>query len=365
MAEERDASQKTEEPTQKRLDDARKKGQGAYSREVLNWLMMLAVAIIVMTLAPGAMGSLGNALRPFLERPHAMSLAAPDSVSGMGATAFAVLRPIAVPLGLLAAAAIAGNFVQRGVRFDAEQLKPKLENISLPQGVKRLFSMRAVVEFTKNLMKIVIVGVVAALTVMPELDSIERLISMSTIDTAHTLQQIVTRLLIGTLAALTAIAALDYFYQRLAFMKQMRMSREELKEEFRQTEGDPQIKLRIRQLRQERARRRMMAAVPTADVVITNPTHYAVALKYDEAVAMAPILVAKGADAVALRIRAVAKENEVPIIENPPLARALYALDLDAEIPGEHYRAVAEIIGYVWRLKGRMGKNSGRAPGAP
>jgi flagellar biosynthesis protein FlhB len=161
--------------------------------------------------------------------------------------------------------------------------------------------------------------------------------------------------MLGALVLVALLALLDYGYQRLSFMRQMRMSKQELKEEHKQAEGDPAVKARLRQIRMERARRRMMAAVPTASVVVTNPTHYAVALKYEMGSKGAPRLVAKGADLIAKRIREIAEENDVPLVENPPLARALYAsVELDHEIPPEHYRAVAEIISYVFRIKGKF-----------
>ena len=162
-------------------------------------------------------------------------------------------------------------------------------------------------------------------------------------------------LIFATVAVMTAIAALDYLYQRHAFIKQMKMTKQEVKDEHKQSEGDPIIKSRIRRLRLERARQRMMAAVPRADVVITNPTHYAVALEYKMEEMPSPKLIAKGIDELAQRIREVAEENDIPVVENPPLARALYsAVDLDEEIPPEHYKAVAEVIGYVMRLKGKL-----------
>jgi flagellar biosynthetic protein FlhB len=348
-------SQKTEEPTQKRLDDARKRGQVIHSREVASWLMLTTVAIIVVALAPGIMSDLGKALLPFIERPHTLSVGSGGSIEGPGLALVSLLKPMAVPFGLLMVAALASGFMQHGFVLSSESLKPSFEKISLRKGFERQFSSRAFAEFTKSLLKLLVVAGVAMMAVWPEIDTIERLIAMGVTGMLDELQDLIMRLMVGVCASMAAIAALDYLYQRLQFMKQLRMTREEVREEYRQSEGDPHVKGRIRQLRQERARRRMMAAVPTADVVITNPTHYAVALSYDQAKMNAPRLVAKGSDLVAQRIREVAKQNDVPIVENAPLARALYASgELDQEISAEHYKAVAEIIGYVWRLKGKM-----------
>ena len=178
----------------------------------------------------------------------------------------------------------------------------------------------------------------------------------------HTALQVAGQILIAVLSVMTLIAALDFLYQKQQHLKQLRMSKQEVKEEFKQTEGDPMIKSRLRQIRMERARKRMMAAVPEADVVITNPTHYAVALKYDGETMEAPKLVAKGADLVARKIRELAKEPDVPIVENPPLARALHdTVELDELIPPEHYKAVAEIIGYVMSLNNKRRFSSTRA----
>ena len=169
------------------------------------------------------------------------------------------------------------------------------------------------------------------------------------------MSRLLFKVLMASLISLGVIAGLDYFWQRRRWLSRNRMSKQEMKEEFRQSEGDPAVKSKIRQLRQERARKRMMAAVPQATVVITNPTHYAVALKYESGKMAAPICVAKGVDALAFRIRAVAEENDVPVVENPPLARALYAsIEVDEPVPPEHFKAVAQVIGYVFRLQGKL-----------
>ena len=197
-------------------------------------------------------------------------------------------------------------------------------------------------------------GTVVTLLLMPHMEQIYQMQTLSMTDLMIVIQDLSVRLLLGVLAIMTVIAAVDFLYQRFEFLKSMRMTRQEIRDELKQTEGDPMVKGRLRQIRMERARRRMMANVPKADVVITNPTHFAVALSYKPAEMAAPRLVAKGADLIAARIREVAEEHDVPIVENPPVARGLFAaVDLDQEIPADHYRAVAEIISYVFRLKGR------------
>ncbi|MBZ0140696.1 MAG: flagellar type III secretion system protein FlhB, partial [Pseudorhodoplanes sp.] len=235
--------------------------------------------------------------------------------------------------------------------WSSEGLKPKLDRISPIAGMKRLFSKQALVNFAKGLVKVGLLGTIMALLLWPERSRLEALI---TVDPAALLPAVVTvalQMLGAVIAVLALIAAADFLFQYRQWFERQKMSMRELKEEFKQTEGDPAIKARIRRLREERMRKRMMAAVPEASVVITNPTHFAVALKYEKG-DNAPRCVAKGADAIALRIREVAKAHAVPVVENPPLARALHAtVDLDQEIPPEHYRAVAEIIGYVMKLR--------------
>lgn len=355
MAEDQDSSQKTEEPTSKKLEDARKKGQVANSREINHWFMLLAATI--------AIGALGSSVASDIVRILARFVAAPDLIAGGAAaygkaleTAFTAVGAALLPVFvLLLVAALGAGLSQGGFLIAADRITPKLEKISIAKGVQRLFSLKSIVEFVKGVIKIAIVATVATVVVLPELHGIALLPTMAIGDSLEVLHDILVRLLVAVFAVMTVVAGLDYLYQRFEHIKGLRMSRREIKDEIKQTEGDPHVKARLRQIRMERARRRMMAAVPSADVVITNPTHYAVALKYDGAAMNAPTLVAKGADAIALRIREVAEEHDVPIVENPPLARALFAtVELDREIPAEHYRAVAEIISYVYRQQGRM-----------
>jgi flagellar biosynthetic protein FlhB len=260
-----------------------------------------------------------------------------------------------LPLLLLVVVAIAGSVVQTGLVFAVEKLGFDLARLSPLAGFQRLFSMRSGVEFLKNLAKVGAVMALAAMLLMPEIGRLPMLASIGAGALAGEIHHLMLRLFLGVLGLVAALALVDYGYQRMSFMRQMRMSKQEVKEEHKQAEGDPAVKARLRQIRMERSRRRMMAAVPTASVVVTNPTHFAVALRYEMGSKGAPRVVAKGADLIAKRIREVAEENDVPLVENPPLARALYAtVDLDREIPPEHYKAVAEIISYVFRLKGKM-----------
>jgi flagellar biosynthetic protein FlhB len=192
----------------------------------------------------------------------------------------------------------------------------------------------------------------------PERGNLEGLLTHGPEQIASDMIYLIMKLLIATLSILAVIAVLDYALQRFRFLQRNRMSKQEIKEEYRQTEGDPAVKAKVKQIRQERARRRMMAAVPEATVVIMNPTHYAVALKYESGKMAAPICVAKGVDALALKIREVAEEHEVPVVENPPLARALYAtVEIDEQVPAEQFKAVAQVIGYVMKLTGKIRPN--------
>jgi flagellar biosynthetic protein FlhB len=354
-----DKSQKTEEPTQKKLDDSRKKGEIAISREVSHWFMILAATIIVALMAPSLSTDVKLVLQKFLAMPHAMPVEKGNIAMIIGDVAAEVGYIMIIPVILFVAAAFGSAVVQGGLIVAVERITPKLDRASPLAGMKRLFSLKSVVEFIKGILKITIVGAVATMLVLPYFEGLEQLVMMEMTGAASVLHSLVSRLLVGVLAVVTVIAVTDFLYQRFEHMKQMRMSHQEIKDEFKQTEGDPMIKGRLRQIRQERARQRMAAAVPEASVVITNPTHFAVALKYELDEMDAPVLLAKGQDFLALKIREIAEEHGIPIIENPPIARALYAgVEVDQEIPPEHFKAVAEIIGNVFRLKGKMPKRT-------
>lgn len=363
MAEDsQDDSQKTEEPTQKRLQDARDKGQVAKSQEVSHWFMIAAFAVIVGFFLPRMVRDVAAIMLPFVAQPHALGAgpggllaAVTDSLLSLG---FALL----IPLAFLMLAALASGLVQTGVMATTEQIKPKLEKISVLKGFKRLFSLKTVVEFVKGIAKLAIVATVITLVILPDWDDIPLFAMLELTEFLELVRILALKVLIATVAVMAVIAGLDYMFQKHQHIKQMRMSRQDLKDEFKQTEGDPMVKARLRQIRTERARQRMMAAVPEADVVITNPTHFSVALKYDMDAMAAPRVTAKGVDNIALKIREVAKEHDVPLVENAPLARALHAgVEIEEEIPPEHYKAVAEIISYVMRLKGKMPRKGARS----
>jgi flagellar biosynthetic protein FlhB len=262
-----------------------------------------------------------------------------------------ILAVLAIPFLILVIAAIAGNMVQHRLVWSSEALMPKLSKVSLGAGFKRLFSIQALVNFAKGLIKVALIGTVMAALLWPQR---HRLAGLVTVDPTLILpftKSLSLSMMGAVVAILAIVAAADYLFQYRVWFERQKMSLRELKEEFKQTEGDPAIKGKIRQIRYARMRRRMMAAVPKASVIITNPTHYAIALKYERGM-NAPICLAKGVEAVALKIREVAGKHSIPIVENAPLARALYAtVELDKEIPPEHYKAVAEVIGYVMRLR--------------
>lgn len=349
-----DQSQKTEPPTPKKLEEARRRGQVAMSREVSNWMMLFAGTVVILTFAPTVMRGMALTLRTFLEQAHAL----PTTPGGIGAMVRAVLGELwvllALPLAVLVLAAIAGPFLQIGPVFSTSTLEPKLEKISPVKGFSRLFSLRSMAEFVKGVLKLAIIGTVGFLLMFPFYKTVDHMVGLSMPMLVWEMNTLVLRLLGGVLAVLAVMAILDLMYQRYEHMKKLRMSRQEIRDEFRQTEGDPHVKARLRELRAKKAQQRMLQAVPEASVVITNPTHYAVALKYEEAEMAAPVLVAKGADAVAARIKETAEEHDIPIVENPTLARILYdTVELDDMIPPDHYKAVAEVISYVFRLKGR------------
>ncbi|HEX8664355.1 MAG TPA: flagellar biosynthesis protein FlhB [Beijerinckiaceae bacterium] len=353
MADTPEKDDRTEEPTQRRLEQAVERGDVAKSQEINTFFVLGGLALAIMILSGPAARSLALDLRGFLMNAHLV----PADGAGFAAVGrnalLAWLGAVALPLGLLALAGLAGGAVQHRPLWSATPMKPQLSRISPLSGAKRVFGKEAFVQFVKGLLKILIVGSVAGAVLWAERDRLDALARIEPGAVLPATLALSLKLLGGVLAVYAFLAVGDAVYQRLSWLQRQRMTKRELKEEYKEQEGSPEVKARLRQIRMARVRKRMMAAVPKATVVVANPTHYAVALQYESGMA-APVCVAKGVDALALRIRAVAAEHGVPVVENPPLARALHAsVELDAEIPVEHYKAVAEVIGYVLRLRRR------------
>ena len=353
MAEETDDEDKTEEPTFRRIEQAIERGDVPNSPEIYTFFLLAALTLTLVLSAKPIAAGLSRDMRGFLE--HAGGLPS-DSGTHLGVAfraAWIGLKALAVPLGLALVAALAAGFIQHRPVFTAQSLTPQISRISPMAGMKRLFGMEAWVNFGKGLAKIAVVGTVAGAILWSERDRAESFAQLESGAALAATLALAIKMMGGMLAAYAVIALGDALYQRHRWRARLRMSKEEMKQEHKETEGNPEVKGRLRQLRQAKVKKRMMAAVPTATVVVTNPTHFAVALRYEAGMA-APVCVAKGVDSLALRIRAVAAEHDVPVMENPPLARALHAtVEVDAEIPAEHYRAVAEVIGFVLRLRRR------------
>jgi flagellar biosynthetic protein FlhB len=344
---------KTHDPTQKKLDDAIKKGDVAKFQELSTFLALGALTLALLLASSGVGRGVVWDLRGFLLNAHQV----PDGAGPMLATGrralWIGLSAMAVPVGIVLLAALAGGLAQHRPLLTTDPLKPKFSRLSPMAGVKRMFGREALVQFVKGVLKIVIVGTLAGAVLWNERDRLEAFVSMGPATALSATLGLGVKMLAAIVALHAVVAIADTLYQRMSWMKRLRMTDHDVKQEMKEQEGNPEIKARLRQLRSERLRSRMMAAVPTATVIVANPTHFAVALKYEAGMA-APICVAKGVDTLALRIREVGTENAVPVIENPPLARALHAsVEIDAEIPVEHYKAVAEVIGFVLRLKRR------------
>jgi flagellar biosynthetic protein FlhB len=347
-------NQKTEQPSQRKLQRARAQGQVVQSREINSWIMLATGSALVLLLGPALSRRLELTLARFLD-PAGLLAADGLRWDAVCQLLVEIGAGFILPAAALIVAGLAGSLLQNGLVLAVDRIGLDFSRLSPAQGFARLFSLRALGEFVKNVAKVAGISLVILWMLAPELHRLPMLSALPVVALPTEIMHLLRRLALIVLVALAVIAAFDYGYQRLVFLRSMRMSRQEVKEEHKQAEGDPTVKARLRQLRMERARKRMMAAVPTASVVITNPTHYAVALKYELGDKGAPKLVAKGADLIAQRIRELARESNVPLVENPPLARSLYVgVELDQEIPPEHYRAVAEIINYVFRLKGKL-----------
>ncbi len=343
---------KTEKATPKRRRDERKRGHVAMSRDVIAVASLIAAYAMLRILAPTIV-EMTTAFMVYCMGDVALSGLSFEGM--MEAVGSKLVEAIAMTVGLFAAGtliiSIAATFAQTGMLVSGEPLKPKLSKINPIEGFKRLFSLKGVVETVKNLIKIILLLYLVYSNLMDAIAETHKYLYTDLAACAAHMYDSILAMIFQIIIAFTAIAAADYLYQRWEFERDLRMSKQEIKEEYKQLEGDPQIKGKIKERQRQMAMSRMMQQVPQADVVIRNPTHYAVALRYKPEVDNAPIVLALGQDELALRIVAVAEQNQVAVIENVPLARALYAsAELNREIPPEFYGAVAEVLVYIFRL---------------
>jgi flagellar biosynthesis protein FlhB len=348
-----DDTEKTEDPSQKRLDEALRQGDVAKSQEVNTWFVTTASALVLLSFSASAAGDQRAMMRNLLANAYQVSFDGGALTGLLQQVGTRAIAAVAIPVLLLALAAICGNMIQHRLVWSVDTLMPKLNRISPMAGAKRLFSKQALANFVKGLLKLAIVGAVFVALMWPERRRFEDMVTLDPEVLLPLTRGLALKLFGSVVAILAVIAAADYLFQYRQWYERQKMSLREVKDEYKQSDGDPKIKAKIRQLRASRARKRMMAAVPKATVVITNPTHFAVALQYERGM-NAPVCVAKGIDSLALKMREVAAKHDVAVVENPPLARTLYAVvEIDQEVPAEHYKAVAEVIGYVLRLSGK------------
>lgn len=361
---ENDISDRTESATPKRLEDARKRGQVPRSPELGAAAVVLATAASLMVLGPGVIGRMASLMRRGLSIDGPKMLdesAAFGSLEGLVIDALLALAPV---LGLVMVAALAAPLALGGWNFSTEALGFKFERIDPLAGIGRMFSTRSLAELLKSIAKFSAVGLVASLILRNQTDEILALSRQAIVPAMAGALRLCAQALLAMAGALALIAAIDVPYQLWQHARQLRMTREEVRQEHRESEGSPEMKGRIRQAQQALARRRMMAEVPKATVVITNPTHFAVALRYDERRHGAPVLVAKGADEIAARIREVATDAGVPLVSAPPLARVLFRnVEIGVEIPAALYVAVAQVLTYVMHLRTAM--SQGLTPPPP
>lgn len=358
---ENDAQEKTEQATPKRLEEARRKGQIPRSRDLSTAAVTLVGGAALYLLGGQISGQMADMMRRSLALSRDEATDASHMLPALANAAADGLWLSAPVLGAITLAAIIAPLALGGWSFSGQAMMPQFSRLNPLEGIKRMFALRSLVELTKAMAKFGVVAIIASIVLWKDAPTLMALGREPLQQAIGHAAQISGKALLLISAGLLIIAGIDVPYQLWQYAKQMRMSREEIRQEYKESEGSPEVKGRIRQMQQQLARQRMMQDVPKADVVVTNPTHFAVALKYDEKRMRAPIVVAKGADVIAAKIREVAGEHAVPIFEAPPLARVLYRnVDIGDEIPGTLYVAVAQILTYVFQL--RVAKRAGQQP---
>lgn len=355
MSESDDKDSKTEEPTGKRSSEALSKGQVPNSTEVNHAVSLTITCVIVLALSGGIMLEVKKDMLFYLEQPHTVNFEGKELIGLFMATALSMLGVLAWPFILFVVGAILGARAQHPFVFSTESIGFNFAKLSPIKGLSNLVSPNNIREFGKSMLKMLILVPTIGLVLMNDVDKLPSLVSGDITLLLNILYDMLVKVFLVLLPVVILIAAADYYFKWSENHDNLKMTKQEVKDEYKQTEGSPEVKAKLRQIRFEKFRQRIAQAVPRADVVITNPTHYAIALEYDPDGMGAPKVTAKGADHIAARIRELAEQYDVPLVANPPLARTLYSsVDIDQEIQPEHYEAVAKVISYVLQLPGRI-----------
>lgn len=348
MSEEDGAEDRTEAPSEKRLQQAREGGQVPLSREANLFAVLAAGTLLLTSTVPDGARQAARRLALIFEQADRLDPAAATIAAAR--IAVSLVAPFALVALLVGSAVV---LLQTGFLFNSNALMPNFGRLNPMHGLKRIFGMTSLIEAGKSSIKVGAAGWAAWSALASELPHLQAAVDWGPAMLADRTVRVLLHVITALLITQAMITAMDVLYTRIKHQSGLRMSKEEAKQEHKESEGDPHVKGRIKKMRIARSKQRMLASVPTATLVITNPTHYAVALAYERGGNGAPRVVAKGVDDMAAKIRAIAAEHRVPVVPNPPLARALYTVDLDREIPAEHFKVVAEMIAYVWRLRGR------------
>ena len=352
IAEDDDEASKTEEPSERKISKAKEEGDIAISQDAKSFIMLLGMLFVIWLVLPLMFKWFYMFSLKFVENPDAIPTDGRYIRLLLYNTVIALMKILGIPFAIFMVLGIFASVAQTGFVYAPKKLEPNWNKLNIFAAMTQFINMKKIVESLKGIIKITVIAFIGVLVIRPYLEKVNLMPGMETMAILSFIHKIVVLLIFTVVIAVLVIAVADYAYQKYQHLKKLRMTKQEVKDEYKQMEGDPLVKSRIRQVRMERTRHRMMDAVPRADVVIVNPTHYAVALEYKMEKMDAPVVVAKGLDNLALRIREIAEEHDIPIVENPPLARALFAsVELDQSIPAEHFKAVAEVIGYVMQLK--------------
>lgn len=352
MAEDDDEASKTEDPSERKISKAKEEGDTAISQDAKSFIMLLGMLFVVWLIMPLMGRWFISMTTKFIESPQDFPTDLFHIQLLLKNVFIDILKILAIPFAIFMVLGVFASISQTGFMYAPKKLMPDWNKLNIFAALPKFINMKKIVESLKGIIKITVIAYIAMLVIRPYLAKVNLMPTMETIGILKLIHHIVILLIFTILMAVLVIAIADYAYQKYTHLKKLRMTKQEVKDEYKEMEGDPLVKSRIRQVRIERARRRMMENVPKADVVIVNPTHYAIALEYKMDKMDAPVVLAKGLDNIALKIKAIAEENDIPIVENPPLARALFAsAELDQTIPQEHFKAVAEVIGYVMQLK--------------